>query len=84
MSGAWRWACLGLLLPLLVGVIACGRGSAGSRLVGAQLAASSGCWLLLALTFAFEQASSFDLALTTALLALPGTLTLLLFFERWL
>jgi multicomponent Na+:H+ antiporter subunit F len=40
--------------------------------------------MLAMLSFAFGQASSTDLALTVALLSLPGTLVFALFVERWL
>jgi multicomponent Na+:H+ antiporter subunit F len=40
--------------------------------------------LLMALSFAFDQPSSFDLALALALLGLPGTLLFAVFTERWL
>ena len=36
------------------------------------------------MTFAFDQSSFIDLALTLALLTLPGTLVMALFLERWL
>ena len=40
--------------------------------------------VLMTLSFAFDQPSSIDLALTLALLSAPGTLILALFEERWL
>jgi multisubunit Na+/H+ antiporter MnhF subunit len=36
------------------------------------------------MTFAFDQGSFIDLPLALALLALPGTLAMALFLERWL
>jgi len=49
------------------------------RLVAVELATSLA--VLLAFAFAFDQASSIDLALTLALLTLGGTLILALFRE---
>ena len=84
MSNYWLWASLGFLPPLLAGVIAAARGSLGRRLVGVQFTTASAILFLLAESFAFDQASSIDLALTLAILTLPGTLLLALFVERWL
>lgn len=81
---SWLLAALALLPLLLVAVIAAGRGDIGGRLVAAELATSLTIFALLALSFAFDQASSIDLALALALLTLPGTLILALFEERWL
>lgn len=80
----WFAATLGLLPPLLVAVIAAGRGAAGGRLLAVELATSLATFLLAAMSFLFDQPSSIDLALALALLALPGTLLLCLFEERWL
>lgn len=80
----WLAATLGLLPPLLAAVIAAGRGAAGARLLAVELAASLATFLLVAMSFLFDQASSIDLALTLALLTLPGTLLFCLFEERWL
>jgi multicomponent Na+:H+ antiporter subunit F len=80
----WLLASLALLPPLLCAVVAAGRGLLGGRLVAVQLAGSMAAFLLVALTFAFSQPSSIDLALAFALLSLPGTLLLALFVERWL
>jgi len=81
---AWSLAALGLVPPLLVAVLASGRRDTGYRLVAVQLASSLAVFLLLALSFAIDQPSSIDLALMLAILALPGTLVLILFQERWL
>jgi multicomponent Na+:H+ antiporter subunit F len=80
----WQLASVGLLPPLLCGLLAAGRGRAGMRLIAVQLVSSLGTLLLLALTFAFDAPSSVDVALTLAVLSLPGVVVLLLFFERWL
>ena len=54
------------------------------RLVAMELATSLSVLMLIALSFAFDQASSIDLALTLTVLSLPGTLVIALFEERWL
>jgi multicomponent Na+:H+ antiporter subunit F len=84
MSNAWLIAAVLLLPPLLVAVLAAARGPIHSRLVAIELATSLGVVLLIVLSFAFDQASSIDLALTLALLTMPGTMLLALFQERWL
>lgn len=81
---AWLTAALGLLPPLIVAVMCAGRGAVARRLVAIQFATSLSVLLLVVLDFAFDQSSSMDLALTLALLGLPGTLLLALFQERWL
>ena len=81
---AWSIASLALLPPLLLSVVAAGRGAIGGRLVAIQLASSLAAFLLVAVSFVFEQPSSLDLALTLALLTLPGTLLFAMFTERWL
>ena len=80
----WLFASLGLLPPLLVAVIGAGRGAVPGRLIAVELATSFATFLLVAMSFLFEQASSIDLALCLAVLTLPGTMLLALFFERWL
>lgn len=84
MTSAWLAASVGLVPPLLAAIVSCGRGSIGRRLVAVQLATSLSVLMLIALSFAFDQASSIDLALTLAVLTLPGTMILALFVERWL
>lgn len=86
MSAALPWllAALGLLPPLLAGVIGAGRNAAGARLVAVSFATSIASLLLVALSFAFDQPAAIDLALALALLSLPGTLLLAMFQERWL
>lgn len=86
MSGPlpWRWLCLALLPALLIALWLCGAGPIRQRLIGIQLATSVITLLLVAGSFAFDQPSSIDVALTLALLSLPGTLVLAMFFERWL
>jgi multisubunit Na+/H+ antiporter MnhF subunit len=84
MTTPWLLASLGLIPPLLVAVAVAGTGEIGRRFVATALASSLAIFVLLALSFAFDQPSSVDLALTLALLTLPGTLVLALFVERWL
>lgn len=81
---AWLIAALGLLPALIVAVVSAARGAPARRLVAIQFATSIAVLLLVVLDFAFDQPSSMDLALTLALLSLPGTLVLVLFQERWL
>jgi multisubunit Na+/H+ antiporter MnhF subunit len=81
---AWLIAAVAFLPAVGVAVIMCARGNLGERLAAAQLASSLAVLLLVILTFALDQASSMDLALTLALLSLPATLLYALFVERWL
>jgi len=69
---------------MFIALWAAGHGTLAHRLVAVELASSFAVLLLIALSFAFDQASSIDLALTLALLTLPGTLLLAVFAERWL
>lgn len=84
MSEIWLFASLGLMPPVLVTVVAAGRGALSARLIAVELLSSLSVLMLIALSFAFSQPSSIDLALTVALLTLPGTLLFALFAERWL
>jgi len=84
MTTSWLVASLALLPPLLVAAIACGRHAIDQRLVAVELTTSLAILLLIALSFAFDQPSSIDAALSLALLTLPGTLLLASFVERWL
>jgi multisubunit Na+/H+ antiporter MnhF subunit len=80
----WIAAALGLLPPLLLAVVAAGRGPAGGRLVAVQLASAVAVLLSVALSFIEDQSSSIDLALALALLSFPATLVFALFEERWI
>jgi multisubunit Na+/H+ antiporter MnhF subunit len=84
MSNAWLIAAVLLLPPFLAAVLAAGRGAIHGRLVAVELATSLAIVLLIVLSFAFDQSSSIDLALTLAVLTMPGTMLLALFQERWL
>jgi multisubunit Na+/H+ antiporter MnhF subunit len=80
----WMLAVLALLPALAIPVIAACRGGVAGRLVAVQLATSLTAMILVLMTFAFDQSSFVDLPLALALLALPGTLVMVLFLERWL
>jgi multicomponent Na+:H+ antiporter subunit F len=84
MTTSWLIASIGLLPPLLIAIIACGRQAIDRRLIAVQLASSLAMLLLIAMSFAFDQASSIDVSVMLVLLTLPGTLVLALFVERWL
>ncbi|HVW54454.1 MAG TPA: monovalent cation/H+ antiporter complex subunit F [Rhizobiaceae bacterium] len=84
MTGIWLAASLALLPPFAAAVVMAGRGDVPSRLVAFEMAVSLAAILLVTFDFAFDQASSIDLALTLTLLGLPGTLVIALFAERWL
>ncbi|MBV8972857.1 MAG: hypothetical protein JO290_11255 [Sphingomonadaceae bacterium] len=81
---AWDTAALALLPPLAIAVVAAGRASVPTRLVAVQLATSLTVVLLTVLSFAADQPASVDLPLTLSILALPATLIMALFVERWL
>jgi len=81
---AWLAAVVALLPALAVPVFAAMRGDAGRRLVAVQLATALVAIILALMTFAFDQPSFLDLALTLTMLSLPGTLIFALFLERWL
>lgn len=80
----WMLAVLALLPALAVPVAAACRGGTAGRLVAVQLATSIATMILVLMTFAFDQSAFVDLPLALALLALPGTLVMALFLERWL
>ena len=77
-------ATLALLPALAVAVHGACRGSTFGRLAALQLATGVTALMLVLLSFAFDQSSLVDLALTLAVLSLPGTLVYTLFLERWL
>jgi multicomponent Na+:H+ antiporter subunit F len=81
---AWMLAVIALLPPLVVAVAAASRGGAAGRFVAVQLGTAVTTPLLVLMTFAFDQPALIDVALTLALLSLPGTLVLSMFLERWL
>ncbi len=80
----WLIAVLALLPPLAVpAYVAVSRGTA-DRLIAVELATSIAALILVVMSFAFDQSSFVDLALTLALLTLPSTLVFAQFLERWL
>lgn len=81
---AWTAVSLALLPIFILAVIVAGRGAVGRRLIAVEMATALAVLLLVAFDFVFDQASSINLAMTLVLLALPGTLVLVLFQERWL
>lgn len=81
---AWLLAVLALLPPFGLAVLCACRGGTASRLVAWQLASSLAAFVLVAMTFAFDQAAFIDLPLAMAILALPGSLLIAMFLERWL
>jgi len=80
----WTVAILGLLPPLALAAALTWRGTAGQRFAAYQLVTTLGVAILVLLTFATDQASVTDLALTLVLLNLPGTLLMAVFLERWI
>ncbi|MDD2861089.1 MAG: monovalent cation/H+ antiporter complex subunit F [Acidiphilium sp.] len=79
----WMVAVLALLPALAIPVLAACRGGTRTRLVAVQLANAVATPTLVLMTFAFDQSSFVELALSLALLSLPGTLIMALFLERW-
>lgn len=73
------------LVPALAlsGLAAC-RGNIARRFAAAQLASTVTVVVLILLTFAIDQPSSIDLALTLVVLSLPASLLTAVFLERWL
>jgi multisubunit Na+/H+ antiporter MnhF subunit len=84
LRNGWSLAALALFPAFCAAVIASGLLSIPQRLIAIQLATSLSVLLLVVLSFVFAQPSSLDLALSIALLTLPGTLLFALFLERWL
>jgi hypothetical protein len=80
----WLIATLGLLPPLAVVVWHAMRGGLAALLVTVQLATSFTSLIIVLVSFAFDEPSILDLALTLGFLSLPATLLLALFAERWL
>lgn len=80
----WVVALCALLLPLGMAVTAALRGGIAQRFAAAQLATTVAVLALVVTTFAIDQPSSVDLAITLALLGLPGSLLVAVFVERWL
>lgn len=81
---SWLIALLALMPPFLVAAALAWRGRVGQRFVGVQLAGAVAILMLALMSFAFDQASSIDLAVTFGILTLPASLLYALFLERWL
>lgn len=81
---AWMLATIALVPAFAFPALAGCRGGTAGRVVAVQLATCVATLTLILMTFAFDQSSFIDLALTLALLTLPGTLVIALFLERWL
>lgn len=81
---SWMAATVALVPALAIPALAACRGGTAARLVAVQLATAVATLVLALMTFAFDQPAFIDLALTLALLTLPGTLLIAMFLERWL
>lgn len=81
---AWLVALLALLPPLGAALGLAWRGRAGQRFAAVQLAGAVATLALAVMSFAFDQASAIDLAVTFGVLTLPATLLYAVFLERWL
>mgnify|MGYP001276383291 FL=1 len=84
MTDLWLAASIALILPFTLAAIAMWRGPVAGRLAAVQLASVVAVLLLAAMDFAFDHPAAIDIALSLALLSLPGTLLYALFQERWL
>lgn len=84
MTTVWLAVAICLVPPLMAMIVAAGRLSVPERFLAFELMTSLAILMLMVLSFAFDQPSSIDLALTAALLSLPGTVLFALFEERWL
>ncbi|HET8997941.1 MAG TPA: monovalent cation/H+ antiporter complex subunit F [Acetobacteraceae bacterium] len=80
----WLAAVVALLPALAAPLWIALRGSLADRLVAVQLAGTMTTVIMTLMSFAFDQPSWIDLSLTLAFLALPGTLVLAIFVERWM
>jgi multisubunit Na+/H+ antiporter MnhF subunit len=84
MTHAWMIAAIAFLVPLTLSFAVLVRGPVPHRLAAVQIASTLTVLELAALSFAFDQPATLDMALCLALLSLPGTLLYALFEERWL
>lgn len=86
MAGVTVWLLATILFvpPIAVPIYVAMRSPCDQRLAAVQLASGFGVLMLAALSFAFDQPSFIDLALSLALLSVPGTYLLTIFMERWL
>lgn len=84
LRNGWALAALAIFPAFLAVVVAAGVLNISQRLIAVQFATALSFLLMILLSFVFAQPSSIDLALTIALLTLPGTMLFTLFLERWL
>lgn len=83
-SEPWTLACVCLVAPLIGAVWLAGRGRPTNRLIGMQLSSSLACLMLMAASFATDEASTVVVAVTLGLLSLPAGMLYALYLERWL
>jgi multicomponent Na+:H+ antiporter subunit F len=81
---AYWLAMFALLPPLAAGLAVAARGPLRTRPLAIQFIGSMACIVFVLMALAMQQPSYVDLALTLALLGLPGTLVYAFYMERWL
>lgn len=84
MDTTWLVVSILLVPPLAVPLAVAFRDQTNGRLAAIQFASVIFVFLLGALTFAFQQSTFIDLAVTFVLLSIVATYLLALFYERWL
>ena len=84
LDDPWLVALVALLPPLAASLVLAWRGPVAGRFVAIQLAGSVTLLILAIMSFAFDQASSIDLAVTFGVLTLPASLLYAVVLERWL
>ncbi len=80
----WAVALVALVPPFAAALALAWRGPTGSRFVAVQLAGAVGLLALTAATFAFDQASSIDLAVSFGIVSITASLLYAIFVERWI
>ena len=80
----WVIAVAALLPAFGLAALTAWRGRPGQRFAACQIAGSAAVMILTLMTFATDQPSLTDLALTLVALNLPGMLLFAVFLERWL
>lgn len=83
-ASAWYVASLGLVLGLVPCLWVVVRAPLSDALVAGQLATTLGTLALLALAQGIGNSSFYDVALTLAVLSVPGGMLVAHVFERWL
>lgn len=84
MNMTWLIVSIMLVPPLAVPLAVAFRDQTNGRLAAIQFAGVVFMFLLTTLTFAFQQSTFIDLAVSFALLSVVATYLLALFYERWL